>query len=172
MTIAAGFDLFSVDLASGQEARQTDESFYQVSVGDVSEDGGFVHFSARGGRTFGHLKDVHGVEGSYLLKYDARTKRLARIAINNPNKIFELSRPRMDNAGGLYFKAAIRGDKGYFVYSLFKVNKEGESPQRLAGIPIWANFELVKRTGDVYIPDIQQADLVFRRLVPNSIQVQ
>lgn len=168
-TIAAGFELFSINLASGQEEKLTDESFYQVSVGDVSEDGGSVHFSARGGKNFKYLWNVTGGSHSNLFSLDTRTKRLTPMTINNPDKIFELSRPQMDNVGGLYLIAGTKGDKGHFVYSLFKVNKAGEPPRRVAGIPIWADFELVRRTGDVYVPDMQQGELVFRGLASNSI---
>ena len=49
-TPAARFDLYSINLASRQEQRLSDDRFYQVAAGDVSTDGRTVYFSKIGGR--------------------------------------------------------------------------------------------------------------------------
>lgn len=170
-TMAAGFDLFSVDVASGQEEQQTDEAFYQVSVGDAGKDGAVVLFSARGGKNFRNIKDeATGISGgSRLLAFDTGTKRLTPVRIHNPNKIFELSQPTRDDHGRLRFIAATQGNKGYFLYALYNIDKSGEPPRKITDVPIWAGYEVVRRTGDVYFPEMQQGELVFRHLAPNPI---
>jgi len=87
-TIAAGFDLFSVDISTGQEEQQTEEAFYQVSVGDVSKDGRLIYFSAVGGKKFRYLWDVT-TGGSHLFTFDIGAKRLSPITVSNPDKLFE-----------------------------------------------------------------------------------
>lgn len=166
-TIAAGFDLFSVDVVSGREEKQTNESFYQVSVGDAIKGGETILFSSFGGKNFMSQRNQYVID-AVLLSFDTRSKRLMPLIIKSAANTFDFSRPKQDNNGVFYFKAAVKGNQLYYDFSVFKVNKIGDMPMRLMNIPNWAGFEITRSNGDVYFPDLEQGKLVFRRIASTS----
>ncbi len=163
-TLAAGFDLYSIDLASLKEEKLTDQAFYQVSVGEMTPDGNTVLFSGIGAKNFPGLKNALGVLRDLIFAFDTRSKRLTPITDNIPPALLGQTRPRLDANGAIYFKSATKGPRPFYDFSVYKMAKSGESPARvITELASWASFEIDKRSGDIFTPEMQHGELVFRR---------
>lgn len=169
-TPASGFDLYFVDLSSGHEEKLTDESFYQAETGDVDDSSGVLLVYGIGTNRFKNLKDIYGTTaGFHIFSFDTRLKRLSPLAIDSMGKISSFSHPRIDKLGRLYFKAAMNGNNG-FVFSIFRDGRKGESPIKLTGLPIWGALDIATRTGEMFVSDTLNGELIFRRLAITANQ--
>lgn len=161
-TPASRFDLYAIDLASGKEQRLTHEEFYQVTRGD--DDGKTILFGAiPGAKT---VKDAFsGKTQNALLRYSMTDAALVPITIDQSSGISLFSHPERDTAGNLYFVAAkLPPGSGRYQWFVFRADATGKAPIALAELPIGLDFELARRTGEIWVMDKLGDEIVFRRL--------
>ncbi len=164
-TPASQYDLYVSDLVNGKSEKLTRRSFYQVSKGDVSSDGNTVFFSWAGGKK----QDVGSYnatneykDGSGIAEYDLVENKFKTINLRDNGLFIDVYHPRLDFTNSVYFLGITRDSKRDFLFSLFKWSDNGA--RRMATLSSWSRFDIVKRTGDVVISDVQNDELVFRRL--------
>ena len=161
-TPASRYDLFAVDLARGQESQLTQEEFYQASDGDDATNN--VLFSAIP-RFDKRFKDALGQESeNTLFVWDKATKIIAPIKVDQSSGIFDFSRPQRDRAGNLYFIAAKARPGGHYLWYLVRSDKTGNRPELLTELPISMEFDIARKTGDIYVMDKDGKELIIRRL--------
>ena len=162
-TPASHYDLFAVDLASGQESRLTQEEFYQATDGDDATYS--VLFSAIPNFNK-RFKDALGQESeNTLFLYDKETKNIAPIKIDQSTGIFDFSRPKRDITGNLYFiSASARPGGGHYLWYLVRSDKAGNRPELLTELPISMEFDIARKTGDIYVMDKDGKELIIRKL--------
>lgn len=161
-TPASRFDLYAIDLVSGKEQRLTHEEFYQVTRGD--DDGKTILFGAiPGAKT---VKDAFGGKTqNVLLRYSMTDAVLAPATIDHSSGISLFSNPERDKAGNLYFVAArLPPGSGRYQWFVFRADAAGKAPVALTELPIGLDFDLVRRTGEIWVMDKQGDEIVFRRL--------
>lgn len=174
-TPANRYDLFAIDLASGQETKLTDEEFYQAGKGD--DNGKTVLFQAIGGKRYKGIKDA---SKSTLYLYDKQNGNVAPISIKNNSGvfdfsspqnsgIFEFSSPQRDKLGNLFFIAAkARPGGGNFLWFLFATIGNGGNPVALTELPIALKFDIAKNTGEIYVMDKTGEELIIRKLATTA----
>jgi hypothetical protein len=161
-TPASRYDLYAVSLGDGQEQRLTQEEFYEVDRGD--DDGKAILFDA--------IPRVNSIPEAYrsksrpgLYRYDRSAGKLAPMAIDQSSGVFYFTCPERDNKGSVFFVAAkLRPGGGNYQWFLFRATSAGTSPVALTELPIDANFDLARRTGEIFVMGKQGEEIVFRRL--------
>lgn len=172
-TAASRFDLYSIDLASRQEEKLTSDRFYQVDAGDVSSDGRMIYFSKIGGRPM-RLENQESRDGfihnTLIVSMDSRTQQMRPTRDFDKAKFIEIISPRLDANGRIYFKGITHPKGSPFVFSVFRAGRNNEPPQRLADFSIGGSFDIAKRTGDIFVFDTRDGEVIFRRIAINANQ--
>ena len=160
-TPASRFDLYSVDLATGQERQLTHEKFYLAGRGD--DDGDSIIFNATPNATKS-MKDAFGKEARNAL-FRLRVGNLAPIAVDQRNGVFDFYKPQRDKKGNLHFIAAKeRPGGGHFLWFLVRAGPDGSTPVVLTELPISMGFGIARRTNEIWVMDRSGEEIVFRRL--------
>ncbi|MBI5785502.1 MAG: PD40 domain-containing protein [Rhodocyclales bacterium] len=167
-TPASRFDLFSVDLDTGQERQLTDEKFYQAGGG--CDGGESLVFSAIQSPKFPPQGKLIGWVKRGLFRQEGN--RLTTIAVDTRSGLFEFSEPALDQRGNLYFIAATeRPDGGNFLWFLVRSEPDGTNPKTLAELPISMGFGIARNTDEIWAMDRRGDELVFRSVtvaIPNN----
>lgn len=180
-TPAAGYDLYAIDLANGHEEKLTADRFYQVGAGDVSADGRTVYFSKIGGRplTSETYKSENGfVKGTIIVSLDVLTRELkvaysfdaTRFGEIEGSRFVEIYEPRIDSSGRIYFSGATQRKWSPFVFSLFRGGKSNAPAIRLNDFSNWSRHDIAKRSGNIYVSDTLDGEVIFRRIAVNVNQ--
>ncbi|UCV26983.1 TolB family protein [Ferribacterium limneticum] len=162
-TPASRYDLYAVDLASGQETRLTHEEFYQAAKGDETQATVLFHATPNFSK---HIKDAQGKESrNALFMYELATGRMSLLAIDQSSSIFDFSNPLRDSLGNLYFVSAkANPGGGNYLWYLVRTNREGKQAEILTELPISMRFSIAKNTGEIYVMDKKGEELIIRRL--------
>ena len=160
-TPASRFDLYSIDLATGQERQLTHEKFYLAGRGD--DDGDSIIFSATPNAAKS-MKDAFGKESRNAL-FHLQAGKLNPIAVDQRNGVFDFYKPQRDKKGNLHFIAAKeRSGGGHFLWFLVRSGPDGSKPMTLTELPISMGFGIARRTGEIWVMDRAGDEIVFRRL--------
>lgn len=162
-TPASRYDLFVADLESGQESRLTQEEFFAVGKGDDAPDSVLFNATPNFNKRF---TDELGEDGrSALFFFHKATKAVVPIKIDQGLGNFNFSRPKRDRAGNLYFiSAKARPGGGHYLWYLVRSNKTGNRPELLTELPISMEFDIARKTGDIYVMDKDGKELIIRKL--------
>ena len=134
-TPASRFDLYSIDLATGQERQLT-------------------HIFSATPNAAKSMKDAFGKESRNAL-FHLQAGKLNPIAVDQRNGVFDFYKPQRDKKGNLHFIAAKeRSGGGHFLWFLVRSGPDGSKPMTLTELPISMGFG-IDRAGD---------EIVFRRL--------
>jgi len=168
-TPASKYDLYVINGGGAKDERLTESLFYQVSAGDVSADGSTVYFSRYGGTPMTQQVQRSGDDTNELglVALDVRSKELRPTQHYHKSKYVFITDPGLDAKGRIYFFGTPRG-KGPFEYSVFRDNGPNGGIQRLANASNSSSFSIAKRSGDIYVSDAQNGEVVFRRLAINA----
>jgi hypothetical protein len=161
-TPASRYDLHRIELATGQGQQLTHEEFYQVGRGD--DNGKTVLFNATPRAR--SVQDAFSSNSDMVLfQYDESTSSINRLSIGGSGGIFFFTRPKRDRAGNLYFIAArSRPGGGNYLWFLVRAQSDGANPTLFVELPISMNFDIARKTGEIFVMDLQGAEIVFRRL--------
>ena len=172
-TPAAKYDLYVIHLATRKEERLTDSRFYQATVGDVSSGNKTVFFGRVGGEILGVEVDNSSdlrVRDSGIVAVDIRTKQVRLATQFDLARFVEIYSPKLDGIGRMYFAGITQAPKSPFVFSVFRYDDKSKTPQRLADFSNWSSFDIAKRSGDIYVSDTRDGEVVFRRLAISANQ--
>lgn len=162
-TVASRFGLYAIDLGSEREELLAAEEFYQVGLGD--DQAGVILFRAIPYSGFG-VKE--GEARSIFLTFEARYRNLRLFRMDFGKELHQIRTPKRDKAGNVYFVAATvpvdGGNNGNFRWFVFKATPEGKAPAILTELPISMGFDIARNTGEIYVMDKQNDEIVFRRL--------
>jgi Tol biopolymer transport system component len=166
-TPASRYDLYAIDLASGNEARLTHEEFYQTDQGDA--DPRSVVFSATSNYDR-RIKDAFGKESrSALFRYDKASGNVAPIIIDQSSGIFDFYGPKRDGKGDLYFVSAkARPGGGHYLWFLVRSDMAGKQPVILTELPISMGFDIARNTGEIFVMDKDGEALIIRKLAARA----
>lgn len=170
-TAASKYDLYSINLANRKEEKLTDDGFYQVEAGDVSADGRTIYFSKIGGRPMSleGREDRDGfIYNTLIVTLDLQTREMRPTRDFDKARFIETVRPRLDASGRVYFKGITRPIGGAFVYSIFRRGQDNQLPQRLADFSIGGSFDIARHTGDIFLFDTRDGEIIFRRIAVNA----
>lgn len=166
-TPASRYDLFTIDLASGQETRLTNEEIYQVGKGD--EQAGSILFNAYGWKRHPSkyfdrlLKREQEQTGLYL--YDKASGIITPLQIDQSGGVFNFYEPQRDRAGNVYFKTSTLPPRSSrYKFWLGRATPDGKNPVVLTELPISMSFDIARNTGEIYVMDKQGEEIIFRRL--------
>ena len=172
-TPAAKYDLYVIDLASQIEEELTDGRFYQATAGDLTADNKTVYFARVGGKIAGMAADsdpsMH-VRDSGIVAFDIATRQLRPMIHFDSTRYVQVYDPKLDDKGHMYFSGITRGEKGRYIFSLFSQDEDMRAERRLADYSNWSRFDIAKRSGDIYVSDTQDGEVIFRRLAINANQ--
>jgi Tol biopolymer transport system component len=120
MTPAAGYDLYKIDIAGGNEQRLTNQEFYQASGGDSLPGTDVVVFVGVGGKDYHALErekrwGATSEELNSLYLYHSNEARLERIVTG----MIATSRPKFSKEGDVYFVGA-ENKRGKYHFGIFK----------------------------------------------------
>lgn len=160
-TPASRFDLYSVDLATGQERQLTHEKFYQAGSGD--DDGDSIAFGAIPTPKAPPQTTLIDWVKRGVFRY--RGEQLTEIPIDTRSGFLEVSEPLRDKSGNLYLIAAKnRPGGGHFLWFLIRAGPDGSKPIALTELPISMGFSIARHTGEIWVMDRAGDEIVFRRL--------
>lgn len=162
-TPAGRYDLYAVDLVSGQETRLTYEEMYEVGKGDETQVAVLFHATPSYKKS---IKDAQGKEGrNALFIYELSSGLLSLLPVDQSSGIFDFHDPLRDSAGNLYFiSAKANPGGGYYLWFLVRTNREGKQAEILTELPISMCFGIAKNTGEIYVMDRKGEELIIRRL--------
>lgn len=172
-TPAAKYDLYVIDISAQKEEKLTDARFYQVTAGDVSPDSRTVLFGRIGGAVHGaaanSIAGPHGRD-SGIMAFDMHTKRLQPTSYLDDVQLVAIDDPRLDRRGRMYFGGITQAERGRYIFSLFRYDEGVKTAQRLTDFSNWSRFDIAKQSGDIYVSDTRDGEIVFRRLAINANQ--
>jgi Tol biopolymer transport system component len=164
-TPASGYDLYAIDLTSGQETQLTNEAFYQAVKGDETQAAVLFSATPNAGK---RIKDAFGKEGrNAIFTYDKATASVLPIPIDQSSGIFDFMSPQRDPSGSLYFIAATDVGGRYHRF-LARANPEGKQVELLSKRLNVSKFDIARNTGEIYVMDLDGKELIFRRLATQA----
>ncbi|OIQ89209.1 protein TolB [mine drainage metagenome] len=167
-TPANKFDLYAIDLKTGNQERLTDEEFYMAMPGDVNRQGDVIFSAYVPSKHIpaSNKKDSWGLDSHDLaLKFNPITRGISQFSILSDGRAeYQFYGFRLDAAGNMYSRAPI-ANKSPFIYAIWKMNSLGGNIKQLNRININYNFDVAWHTGDVLMMDrTSEGELIFRKL--------
>ena len=162
-TPGSRYDLYAIELASRKEARLTHEEFYQAAKGDDSKSS--VLFNATPNFAKSIKDEFRQPSRNALFLYEKDTAKVSIVPIDQSSGIFDFYSPQRDKTGSFYFVAAKnRPGGGNYLWFLIRTNSEGKRAEVLAELPISMKFDIAQKTGEIFVTDIADEELIFRQL--------
>ncbi|MBP9714084.1 MAG: hypothetical protein KBD60_10400 [Sterolibacterium sp.] len=166
-TPASRYDLYVVK-ADGKEERLTERQFYEATAGDVSADGRTVYFGRYGGEPMDGTAFEDWGSRSSILELDVVSKAVRVVLQSRKNSEYvQFSSPELGGDGLLYFFAVV-SHGGSYEYHVVRSSDSGGWRQSIATGTNGSRFHIAKRSGDIYISDVLNGEVVFRQLVINT----
>lgn len=167
-TPASRFDLYVVK-TDGKEERLTERQFYEATAGAVSVDGNTVYFGRYGGVPLDGTAFEDGYSRSSILEMDVASKAIRVITqTQKGSEYVSIRSPELGGDGLLYFFAVVRGNGPYEYHVVRSSTTSGGWRQSLAKAANGSIFHIAKRSGDIYISDTLNDEVVFRHLAINT----
>lgn len=169
-TPANKFDLYVIDLKTGNQKRLTNKEFYMAMPGDIDHQGNIIFSAILPSKKIPAPNKENswwgGDIGDYPLKFNFSTGQISKIFILTnglARRDFDFYGFMLDNSGNMYFSAAM-AKTSPFVYAIWKVDLHGKNMKQLSRIDTNYSFDVAWRTGGVLMMDQMGGELIFRKL--------